>query len=164
MADKEIRIGCGRARRSFIPLLDGVAASAEADSARRHLELCARCASEYRIAALSRATLDAAAASEPVGPDGAFFNALRARIARGPDERSGEAADESWAAALLLTARQLIPVMAVLLLLIIGATLIWNRPNVRESAQRADAYELPEPAPDDNLDSIVALEDRRNGR
>src|SRR3989442_8625169 len=73
-----------------------------------HLQTCSRCATEYRLFALQRAILDAGAAREPITPDEHFFRALRARIARGPKLSPSRPADESWAAALLLTARQLV--------------------------------------------------------
>jgi hypothetical protein len=122
---------------------------------------------EYRLAVLSLAALNGAAASEPIHPDSYFFKSLRARIERGPDNRWVESGDESWAAVLLMTARQLLPAMAVLLLLIIGATMFWSSTHRREITARQDAYELPEPRPDDSLslESLVAAEeDRRYGR
>src|SRR4029079_3040968 len=94
-----------------------------------HLYGCDRCTREYRLYTLGRTALDAAGASESITPDREFFVALRARIMRGPIAPPAMIrgnADESWAAALLLTARQLLPAMAMLLALIIGATVIWN--------------------------------------
>jgi hypothetical protein len=120
---------------------------------------------EYRLAVLSLAALNGAAASEPIHPDSYFFKSLRARIERGPDNRWVESGDESWAAVLLMTARQLLPAMAVLLLLIIGATLFWNSTHRPGITARQDAYELQEPRPDDSLESLVAAEEeRRYGR
>ena len=101
-----------------------------------------------------------------------FFRALRARIARGP-ELSPPRAEESWAAALLLTARQLVPVMAVLLLVILGATLLWNQqpPGASQAAIRprervmfSDMYDYPAPTRDDVLETLVAIEERQNGK
>jgi len=66
-----------------------------------------------------------------------FFKALRARIARGPEFSPSRRTDESWAAALLVTARQLLPAMAVLLLLMVGATLFWRQPPTLETSQAA---------------------------
>ena len=80
--------------------------------------------------------------------------------------------DESWAAALLLTGRQLIPAMAMLLALIIGATVLWNSrsQNANELAFRpsevivlSDMYEY-RPTADDVLETLVGVEDRENGR
>jgi len=119
--------------------------------------------------ALHRATLDAAASAEPVTPNEQFFRALRARIARGPALSPSRRAEESWTAALLLTARQLVPAMAVLLLLIIGATLLWNQPlsdtsqaavRPRERVVFSDIYDYPAPTRDDVLETLVAVEEK----
>lgn len=135
-----------------------------------HLGTCTRCAFEYRLFALQRATLDEAATAEPVRPDEQFFRALRARIARGPLALSPvRRAEESWTAALLLTARQLVPAMAMLLLLIIGATLLWNQPlsdasqaavRPRERVVFSDIYDYPAPTRDDVLETLVASEEK----
>jgi hypothetical protein len=77
--------------------------------------------------------------------------------------------DESWTGALLLTAKQLIPAMAVLLLLMAGATLFWGeapsgvdraalRP--RERVVFGDMYDYPAPTRDDVLETLVALEEK----
>ena len=138
-------------------------------SVERHLESCGRCAMEYRILSLSRATLDAAAASEVPAPDEDFFKAVRARIHRG-EPTPVERADESWASALFLTARQLIPVMALLLLLIIGATVLWNSaaPPRQQPLQSSNhlprLFDDPAPSDDDALDSVMAIEEKKNGK
>src|SRR5262249_25942377 len=116
----------------------------------RHLESCAHCELEYRLFSLSRDAMNLAACPDLVEPDRDFFKTLRARMARGPEVVGIEPREERWAAALLATARQLIPVMAFLLLLIIGATLMWNSGHPREQANRQqEAYEIQEPSPDD---------------
>jgi hypothetical protein len=121
--------------------------------------------------------LYAGGASESILPDKEFFVALRARIARGPLEPAIAAdranGDESWSAALLLTARQLIPAMAMLLALIIGATFVWND-GAQTSGEYAlrpsdvlvlgDQFGVAEATTDDVLETLVALEDRENGR
>jgi hypothetical protein len=121
---------------------------------------------------LQRRALDLAASPEQVVPDKDFFRALRARIARGP-ELSPTRAEESWAAALLLTARQLVPAMAVLLLVILGATLLWNQPRSatteaslrpRERVVFSDIYDYPAPTRDDVLETLVAVEEKQNGK
>jgi|GEM_PF-1258538 len=179
-------IGCRAARKQFAALIEQteapfVASSREALRADEraiidyHVQNCAACAAEYRLLALSRATLDAAAAEALVAPDEDFFRGLRARLARGQSPEMAERADESWAAALLLTARQLIPAMAMLLLLIIGATLLWNsgvgvdkdRAPVVSQAPRRDRIDLfddPAPIAEDVLDTLVAVEEKKNGK
>jgi len=163
--NEEANIGCRHARKRF--------AKADGDLAlERHLQNCERCAFEYRLFDLQRLTLELAASPEPVVPDKDFFRGLRARIARGP-ELSPARAEESWAAALLLTARQLVPAMAVLLLVILGATLLWNqpRPDTSEAALRprervvfSDIYDYPAPTRDDVLETLVAVEEKQNGK
>ena len=119
-----------------------------------------------------------AAAAEVITPGEDFFKALRARIARGPERAAIERVDESWAAALLLTARQLIPAMAMLLLIIIGATLVSNIPesasNKRPTASNQiprrerivfnDVYDVPAPTADDVLETLVAVEEKENAK
>ena len=140
----------------------------------RHLQTCAHCAREYRLFQMGQAALNLAASSEPVLPDNDFFTALRAQIARGAlDDRPAPAGDESWAGAVFLTARQLIPAMAVLLLLIIGATLLWkNAPTEKSMAELRprervlfnELYDYPEPTPDDVLETLVAVEEKENAK
>jgi hypothetical protein len=138
-----------------------------------HVQACSRCSLEYRLFALQRATLDAAA-GEPVIPDEDFFKGLRARIARGPEPSPRRLPDESWAAALFVTARQLVPAMALLLLMMIGATLLWNKlpwnnrrqletsaaVRPRERVMFPDMYDYPEPTQDDVLETLVAIEEK----
>jgi hypothetical protein len=117
-----------------------------------------------------------AASSEPVVPDNDFFIALRARLARGPAQAApasvGAFADESWTAVLSVTARQLIPAMAMLLVLILGATFISDRlwpanevlDRPRDRVVLSDVLEYPEPTADDVLETLVAMEDAQDGR
>jgi hypothetical protein len=172
---KEPNIVCRQARKQFAALGEGNAASmsmsvTERAATNRHVQTCSRCALEYRLFALQKATLDAAAA-EPITPDEDFFKGLRARIARGPELSQSRRADESWAAALLVTARQLVPAMAVLLLLMVGATLFWRQPPTLETSQAAqvrprervvfsDMYDYPAPTRDDVLETLVAIEEK----
>jgi hypothetical protein len=81
--------------------------------------------------------------------------------------------DESWVAALSLMARQLIPAMAMLLILVIGATLFLNSATRGGSnialgpSERVlfnDIYDYPEPTPDDVLETLVAVEEREDGK
>jgi len=179
-ASMEAEIGCRQARRRFTALDEDAASAsisiAERDAAKRHVQTCSRCGTEYRLFALRRAALDAAA-SQPITPDEHFFVALRARIARGPEPSTSRPSDESWAAALLATARQLVPAMAVLLLLMVGATLLWNQappessPVTNQAAVRPrervvfpDMYDYPEPTRDDVLETLVAVEEKENGK
>jgi hypothetical protein len=141
----------------------------------RHLEDCRKCAREFRLYSLARATLDAAANTEKIVVDEPYLRALRARINRGPVQPRHRPSEESWAGALLVTARQLIPAMAMLLLLIIGATLFWSaeRPQrqdqqlalrPRERVMFSDMYEYPAPTRDDVLETLVAPEEKENGK
>ena len=170
-------IACRVARRQLPALLDvrkdarvvpirQALSAAERAATERHLQTCERCAMEYRLLSLSRAAMDAAAA-EPITPDEDFFKAVRARLNRG--EAIVERADESWAAALLITARQLIPAMALLLLLIIGATFMWRGAPPKDGPQVGknilpQLYEDATPSADDALDSLMAVEEKKNGK
>lgn len=169
--DTQINIGCRQTRKRFADLDERSTSAmniAERTAAENHLHSCSRCAAEYRLFTLHRATLDAAAAPESFTPDEHFFRGLRARIARGP-ELIQVRPDESWAAALLLTARQMVPAMAVLLLLMIGATFLWNQPSEvssqasvrpRERVVFSDIYDYPAPTRDDVLETLVAVEEK----
>jgi hypothetical protein len=167
--DDEIKMTCRQTRKLFAALDDHKLAISERAATEHHLTDCSRCALEFRLFALQRATLDAAAAAEPVVPGEDFFRALRARIARGIETAPLRLPDESWTSALLLTAKQLIPAMAVLLLLMAGATLFWGeapsgvdraalRP--RERVVFGDMYDYPAPTRDDVLETLVALEEK----
>lgn len=179
-SSEEPNIACSEARKRFAALEEEntrhekLSVTARA-ATRRHVETCQRCALEYRLFALQRSTLDAAAAPEPIMPDEDFFRALRARIARGPEVAPpSRPLDESWTAALLLTARQLLPAMAMLLLLIAGATLLWNQPSnernqaaalrPRERVMFSDMYDYPAPTREDVLETLVAAEEKENGK
>jgi hypothetical protein len=93
---------------------------------------------------------------------------VRARLHRG--EPAIERADESWTAALFVTARQLIPAMALLLLLIIGATFLWSSvaPKGGQPLQSTNhlprLFDDPSPSVDDALDSVMAIEEKKNGK
>jgi hypothetical protein len=188
---ENIKVVCREARKRFGDLgaqaegppaapARGKLSAADRAATERHLRECGRCGAEYRLFTLGRATLDAAACGETIVPDRDFFNALRARIARG-EEAAGERPDESWTAALLVTARQMIPAMAMLLLLIIGATLLWRSAPAnwnsspspggrvadiprRERIVMPDLYDYPAPTADDVLETLVAVEEKKNGK
>jgi hypothetical protein len=156
----------------MFPVLNGnhetINASNEArKAAQLHIESCARCAEDFRVFSLSQTVLDLAASPEIIEPDKDFYVALRARIARGQEipafRQSGN--DESWSAILWLTARQMIPAMALLLLLMLGATLLWNQPTKPEHGTTA-RIDVTEPTADDVIDStfIVAEERIQNGK
>jgi hypothetical protein len=140
----------------------------------RHLQGCERCGREYRLFQMGQAALELSASPEPVRPDNDFFRALKAQIARGPVAPSpARVNDESWAAAVFLTSRQLIPAMAVLLLLIICATLLSkSTPAETDTAELRprdrvlfnQLYDYPEPTPDDVLETLVAVEEKENGK
>jgi hypothetical protein len=171
---------CRKTRKKFHALLerpwDYRGASEKLSAAERamlehHLQACEGCSFEYRIYSLTQMTLNLAAQPEAVEPDENFFKALRARIERGPDVALAPQQDESWAAGVLVTARQMIPAMAMLLLLIVGASLLWNSspsklsnqpPGTSQAQRQRDDYS--EPTPDDVIESFVAVEERWDGR
>jgi hypothetical protein len=184
MTDKvggEPNIGCRQARKRFADLGDRDTAPTEISvtertATDRHIQSCSRCKLEYRLFRLQRAALDAAAAAESITPGEDFFKGLRAKIARGPEISQIRRPDESWAAVLLITARQLVPAMALLLLLMVGATMLWNQahPGTTKASQAAirprdrvvfsDMYDFPEPTRDDVLETLVAVEEKENGK
>lgn len=179
-------VACRQARKRFAALVHGsnrqpqVAAFdkmsvTERAATERHLQTCARCEREYKLYRLGQMTLDLAASPEMIEPGKDFFVALRARIERGPAaiQQPADAASESWSAVFMLTARQLVPAMAMLLLLIIGLTMFSDggSANGREIAvgsgqyvRMNDLYLDPEPTPIDVLEVLVAVEEKENGR
>lgn len=111
--DAKALMTCREARRRFAAFMRAERAGGRPSPVGLHLESCGRCAREYRVFALTRAALDLAAAPAPVRPDEDFFTALRARLARGPEvipAPVAATAGDSWAAAILLTARQLLQI------------------------------------------------------
>lgn len=179
--DQNRRIGCRQARKLFASKPGGSAGSQDVPNSHgraqleRHLRGCEDCSIKYRIHSLSGTVLDLSGASEPFTPGDDFFLALRARLERGPRNAEADrpAPDDSWAAALLLTARQLIPAMALLLLFIIGATFIWGgQPSSGEWAATRpservlfnDIYDYPTPTADDVLETLVAVEEKENAK
>ncbi len=176
--DQLREIGCRQARKLFASKTGESAGDQEASNSRaragleRHLGVCEDCAIKYRIHSLTGTVLDLSGTSEPFTPGDDFFLALRARLERGP-ESARPAPDDSWSAALLLTARQLIPAMALLLLFIIGATFVWDgRPSSGEEASARpservlfnDIYDYPAPTADDILETLVAMEEQENAK
>ncbi|HJQ68189.1 MAG TPA: hypothetical protein VKA70_04420 [Blastocatellia bacterium] len=171
MSEQTGTINCRETRRRFA-LMAGLSGTDRA-ATERHLQTCQRCAREHRLFTMGRAALDLTASPEPVRPGDDFYAALKAQIARGPvAETTPQIVDESWAA-VFLTARQLIPAMAVLLLLIIGATLLpksapaeTNTAEIRprERVLFNQLYDYPEPTPDDVLETLVAVEEKENGK
>lgn len=155
---------CKEARKNFASLADNRADMTRGGAVREHVNSCARCAEEYRLFSLGRTVLDLAGSREAVTPDKDFYAALRARIARGPAPLATSAGSEDfWANALWATARQLIPAMAMLLLLIIGATLMWSNHAAPQDPSLDAQYKVRGMTADDMLDTIVA-EERLNGR
>jgi hypothetical protein len=169
-------MGCREARSRFAALVDFNEATPhhrEVEAVQMHVARCGACAQEFRLFELRSAVLHFSGATEPVLPDDDFFVGLKARLARGPEEVSGFAPrfDDSWLAAVSLTARQLVPALALLLALIIGATLFTpdDRASTAAHAIRAqdrvvfgDIYDYPEPTPNDVLETIVAAEEKDN--
>jgi hypothetical protein len=139
-----------------------------------HLGSCRGCSLEHKTMTLYRTALDAAGSRERVEPGPEFFKAMRARIERGPESLLARQ-EESWTAALFVSARQLIPAMAMLLALIIGATLLWSSAPPRGASAQATMrpservmfnsfYDYPEPTADDVLETLVAVEEKENGK
>ena len=139
---------------------------------RSHLLGCARCEAEAGFNRLYRNILEATRPANPgqpeAGPDTAWFRVLRARIEREgvPNSLAGE---DSWAAIVWVAARQMVPVMAALVLLIVGATLFWNRAQGLPTGNNDpvlmnQVVEYPQPTTDDVLGTLLAVEDTKNGK
>jgi len=133
-----------------------------------HLLFCPKCAAEARVTRLYRFIL---AGDAPLGttlePDADWFKGLRARIERETSPKS-PASEDSFAGIVWLAARQMVPAMVVLVLLIAGATLFWSsRPDLRGSTDPVlmnQVVEYPQPTSDDVLGTLLAVEDKKNAK
>jgi hypothetical protein len=159
--EKETKPGCREVKQSFAHILKNQSEDSfkvhQLGAFKLHLSNCSACAREYRLFSLTRTTLDLAASPEVIEPSKDFYTGLRARIARGNEVSATPRnnVDESWTAALLITARQLMPALAMILLMILGATLLWQQPATFDGGGDAEVRGL---TTGDMLDSIVAEE------
>ncbi|MBI3651848.1 MAG: hypothetical protein HY231_12580 [Acidobacteria bacterium] len=166
--NQERKLSCKAARQRFADLSkthrDEASAATDQPALQAHLNDCSSCKQEYRLASLMRLTFDLAASPTVIEPSQEFFVALKARLARGPEPLSLTRSnnEESWSATLWLTARQMIPALAMLLLLIIGATVLWNQsptPNRGLDPQTVEAQsKVRGLTASDVLDTIVGEE------
>lgn len=165
--EKATKLNCKAAKQRFAQMLDKrnqndretSFTGNERQALELHLSHCNGCTQEYRLFSLTHVTLRLSASPEVIEPDNDFFVALRARIARGDERVTARQnhADESWSAALWVTARQMIPALAMLLLVIIGATLLWNQPSSNDRNAET-LYKVQGLTTGDMLDNIVAEE------
>jgi len=134
-----------------------------------HLLRCPTCQAEARIDSFYRLILTGypeAAAAEP--PDEFWFRGLRARIEREGSPKS-TGVEDSFARTVSLVARQMVPEMVALVLLIVGATLFWNSrpgqgPGSTDPVLMNQVVEYPQPTTDDVLGTLLAVEDKKNGK
>jgi hypothetical protein len=161
--EKETKPGCREVRQSFAGILKNQSEDAfkvhRLETFKLHLNDCKGCAREYQLFSLGRTALDLAASPEVIEPGNEFFVGLRARIARGNEVSATPRnnAEEPWTTALLITARQLMPALAMLLLIILGTTLLWQQPAGFDNNGEA-TYKVRGLTTGDMLDSIVAAE------
>lgn len=174
----EHRMSCKDARRAYrdagLPLPYGDERKFSQD-VERHLQGCDSCREDYRLHRLSLGVLKLGGAIHPIVPNDEWFAGVRARINR-QALTDRNAPEETWQSILWLNARQLIPIMALLVLIVLGATMLWStsaRPNRsldRGSIRPSDrvffneVYEYPQPTSDDVLQMLVAVEERPNGK
>jgi hypothetical protein len=160
--EKETKLNCKEVKQHFAIRLknqsEGSFTTSEREAFKLHLSHCSHCAEEYRLLSLTRTVLDLTASPEIIEPNKEFFIALKARIARGNEipaiVRSN--VEESWLA-LWVTARQLMPALAMILLVILGVTLLWQQPASHEGNAEAQ-YKVRGLTTGDMLDRIVAEE------
>jgi hypothetical protein len=172
--DAVMGIVCRQARKMMRARPTSSFTAEERAALENHLGSCRNCSLERQSMTLYYTALDMAGTSERVEPGPEFFKALRARIERGPESLLARP-EESWTAALFVTARQLIPAMAMLLALIIGPRLLWSSAPPRGASAQATVrpservmfnnfYDYPEPTADDVLETLVAVEEKENGK
>lgn len=172
-----VSMKCREAQKAFV-VLDRTRQS-ESDSrdllveqVERHLSECGDCATEYRIQRLGKAVLRLAGAEPAQGPDREWFAVLKAKIAQQSDAVAPRVASEDSLPGLVwITAKQLIPIMTAVMVIILGVSLFWRTTVApQDTGQASDrflfspqVYEYPQPTRDDVIDTLVAVEDR-NGR
>jgi hypothetical protein len=176
--DKAVRpvleLTCGQARKRINALQSpgpqGASGKAVESDLTAHLARCGKCEAEARIARLYQLVLQegAAAGMATDAPDTAWFRGLRARIER-EDQANFQVVQDSFARTMSLVARQMAPVMIVLVLLIVGATLYWRGVPDRSVASNDpvlmnQVVEYPQPTTDDVLGTLLAVEDKKNGK
>jgi hypothetical protein len=168
---KDRKLSCKEAKQHFAyliesqrkPLQGDAEVAGDSNPVASHLNDCRRCHEEYRLLSLERLALDLTAAPEVIEPDKDFFVALKARIARGPESLAPmrNQVEEPWSATLWLTARQMMPALAMLLLLIIGATVLWSQtPPVEKNLEGLTIVRGLTAS--DMLDTIVAEEEKND--
>jgi hypothetical protein len=159
---KETKLSCREVKQRFALHLknqsEDSSTTNEREAFKLHLSHCSRCAREYHLMSLTRTVLDLTASPEVIEPNKDFFVALQARIARGSEIpviiRNN--VEDFWSA-LWITARQLMPALAMILLVILGATLLWQQPASHEGSAEAQ-YKVRGLTTGDMLDRIVAEE------
>jgi len=172
-AQPVVELTCRQAKKKIRALQSpgpqGASGEAESDLT-AHLARCGKCESEARIARFYQLVLlgGAAAGMATEAPDTAWFRGLRARIER-EDLASPQVVQESFARTMSLVGRQMAPVMIVLVLLIVGATLFWRGvPDPRVASNDPvlmnQVVEYPQPTTDDVLGTLLAVEDKKNGK
>jgi hypothetical protein len=140
----------------------------------QHLSECTACAHEYRLYSLSRNVIELSASEKPVSPNTEWFAGLKAAIARQSDAAGTRSLiQDSWTALVWITAKQLIPIMAAVVVIILGASLLWrtnpvspDRSGIRASDRfvlSGRVYEYPKPTADDVIETLVAVEEK-NGK
>lgn len=176
--DKAVRpvdeLSCRQAKKMIRALQSpgpqGASGEAVESDLTAHLARCGKCESEARIARFYQLVLvgGATAGMATEAPDSAWFRGLRARIER-EDLASPQVVQESFTRTMSLVGRQMAPVMIVLVLLIVGATLFWRGvPDQRvannDPVLMNQVVEYPQPTTDDVLGTLLAVEDKKNGK
>jgi len=161
--------------RRLSPGAKGVTPGGREDLIERHISECPACEREYRIFSLGRTVMELTGSSQPIIPDKEWFVAVKAATARLSDSRRFRVlTEESWPGLVWLTAKQLIPIMAAVVVIILGASLFWRNspiPQDRSGVMVNDrfvlsgqVYEYPQPTRDDVIETLVAVEDQKNGK
>jgi hypothetical protein len=169
-----VELTCWQAKKRIRALQSpgpqGASGAAVESDLTAHLARCGKCESEARIARFYQLVLlgGATAGMATDAPDSSWFRGLRARIER-EELASPQVAQESFARTMSQVARQMAPVMIVLVLLIVGATLFWRGVPDQTVASNDpvlmnQVVEYPQPTTDDVLGTLMAVEDKKNGK
>ena len=175
--NQDSKVNCREARKQFSVLARGGFRLTDEDGqgtpVENHIRSCSKCLDEYQLLALELTVVDLFGAAVTFQPEESFYYAVQNRIRREEYKASLPSMDP-WPTLLWGSAKQLIPAVSMLLLLIIGATLFWRTSSSNGNDQATniewsnliagEQYELSQPSLYDVAGTTAEKEENGNGR